>query len=813
MSFTFNNLLANPKVYLAAQAEVDQVVGSDPIEARHLRQLKYINAVLRESLRLNPTVPNISKRIPAHRKDEFVTIDNGKYHIENDMIVRVQMGPSMRDPSYFGADADEFQPERMHEDNPNFAHYMRCWKPFGNGSRACIGQNFAWQEAVLVTAIVLQNFDMSYIDPGYRLAVKQTLTVKPKDLYVKARLRKGIDPTALLQRLFQGPSHPSLRNNSVDDKSKATISEDVQSAIQILFGSNSGTCQSLAQRLASSISTKLDIPSTVRELDSGVDNLSTKQPVIIITSSYEGQPPENAARFVTWLESSQPKDLTGVKYAVFGCGHSNWYDTYQRIPKLIDNQFERQAATKIITFGSSDAANGAVLDEFDQWQNELLKALQESAPRSVPRTVDLAEISTDLRASQLSNGLTPGKVKDVKVLTAPNQPEKRHIEIELPIDSTYEAGDYLAVLPINPQDLVSRILRHWSLPSDATITLKTSVFGSLPVNVPLSIESLLKGFFELSLPASKSGILSAKSFVEDTDTITKLDDLLASAENFQKIIIDEHMSLFDVLQSYPGIKMPFANFLSSLLPLHIRQYSISSSPMANETTCTLTYTVVKHKEQTGAVNGLNYTHEGVASTYLSSLAIGDTVQIAVKRTATANLPCSFRLPSTGSQANTPLLMFCAGAGLAPFRGFVQQRAIMLEHNPAMQLAPALLFVGCRSSEGDRLYAEEFDKWQELGAVDIRYAFSQEPEHALAGGCKYVADRMARDIDDVRNLWQCGAKVYVCGSRKLQNGIGEVAKQMFQKAAEEEQWSEVVKREREQKFKEALANRAVSDIFD
>lgn len=813
MSFTFHNLLQNPKAYLAAQAEVDQVVGTATIEAHHLRKLKYLQAVLRESLRLNPTVTGLAKGIPKNRQDEYFTICEGKYHLENTDVVRLLMGKAMRDPRYFGDDADEFHPERMHEDNPDFSRHMKAWKPFGNGSRACIGQNFAWQEAVLVLAMVLQNFDMSFVDPGYRLVVKQTLTVKPKDLYVKARLRKGLDPITLNQRLHTGTTQPSTTNAAVTAESNLPSSMNAQPAMQILFGSNAGTCQSLAQRLASSVAVKLGISAAVRDLDSAVDNLPTNQPVVIITSSYEGQPPDNAARFVTWLTSSQPKDLAGVNYTVFGCGHSDWNETFHRIPKLVNSELEKRAATRIAPFGSANAAKGAVLDDFERWQSELLKQLQQYAPNVTSSHVELAEISTDQRASQLSSGLSLSKVKDVKILTAPGEPEKRHMEIELPPDSVYEAGDYLAVLPLNPDELVQRILKHWSLPRDATITFKTSAFGSLPINAPLSVETLLKGFFELSVPLSNGGLQDAKSFTEDADVIAKLEDLTTNAERFEKTITEQHTSLFDLLERYPEIKMPFANFLSNLLPLHVRQYSISSSPIANETTCTITYTVVKHSKDQGVEGALNYAHEGVATTYLATLTSGDTIQVAVKRTATANLPCSFRLPSAAAQATTPLLMLCAGSGLAPFRGFIQQRATMLKQNPSLQLAPAVLFVGCRSSKGDRLYAEELDAWQKLGAVDVRYAFSQEPDHDLAGGSRYIADRMLRDMEDVRRLWKSGAKVYVCGSRKVQEGIGEAVKKIWQEVVKQEQWDDATKSEHEQKLKEGLANRAVSDIFD
>jgi len=807
------NLMHNPKAYLAAQREVDNVIGTGAVTEAHLKKLPYLNAVFRETLRLTPTAPAISKAVPTSSHDDYVTICDGRYLIKNSDTVRLLLGKAMRDPSYFGMDAEDFRPERMLEDNPDFDHYMKAWKPFGNGSRSCIGQSFAWQEALLVTALVLQNFDINFVDPGYRMLIQQNLTVKPKDLHVKIRLRPGLNPTTLAQRLQSGQAAPVTAPTTDGTNFKFQASPSSQPGLQILFGSNSGTCQALASKLASTAAVKLGIDAAVRDLDSGVDNLSTKMPVVLITSSYEGQPPDNAARFITWLEDSKSQDLGGVKYAVFGCGHKDWHETFHRIPELVDTKLEERGASRIKSLGTSDVSQGHVLDDFENWQSELIQKLQGSSPDSAHvAKPDLAEVSTDKRAQQLSSGLSIGTVKDIKILTASDQPEKRHMEIELPADSVYETGDYLAVLPINPDDLVRRIMRHWSLPRDATITLKTSAFGSLPVNIPLSIHELLKGYFELSQPVSKSNIQDCKDYTIDPDTLSQLDKLL-SEDILTRNVSDNHTSLLALLERYPTIKLPFPNFLASLLPLHIRQYSISSSPMHNLRTYTITYSVLRHPTESYNNTPATTTHEGVASTYLSTLSPGDTLHLAIKRTATANLPCPFRLPPASAQSTTPLLMFCAGTGLAPFRGFVQQRAIMLQSNPDLKLAPAVLFFGCRTAARDRLYADEFDAWSNLGAVDVRYAFSQEPEHALAQGCRYIGDRILKDMDDVRDLWKSGARVYVCGSRSLQGGVEGAVKTMFEKIADAESWSEEKRKERDGLFKEALAKRAVSDIFD
>ena len=88
--------------------------------------------------------------------------------------------------------------------------------------------------------------------------------------------------------------------------------------MSIFYGSNAGTCEALAASLAGTASSHGYNPQ-VTSLDNAIGKLADDRPVIIITSSYEGEPPDNAAHFFEWLEVEN--DLKGVRYAVFGCGH------------------------------------------------------------------------------------------------------------------------------------------------------------------------------------------------------------------------------------------------------------------------------------------------------------------------------------------------------------------------------------------------------------------------------------------------------------------------------------------------------------
>jgi cytochrome P450/NADPH-cytochrome P450 reductase len=217
----------------------------------------------------------------------------------------------------------------------------------------------------------------------------------------------------------------------------------------------------------------------------------------------------------------------------------------------------------------------------------------------------------------------------------------------------------------------------------------------------------------------------------------------ASQAAYRAEVLHKRKSLLDLLEEHRACQVPFAVFLEMLSPLSPRYYSISSSPSMTPGRCSVTVGVVSAPALSG-----NGTFEGVCSNYLARAEAGDTVHGVIRETTAEG----FRLPE---DAQRPLIMIGPGTGLAPFRGFLQERASRVERGEA--LGDAMLFFGCRHPEQDFIYAEELKAWSHRGLMKLHTAFSRSGERKV-----YVQDLIREQGAAVWKLLEAGAVIYVCG---------------------------------------------------
>ncbi|KAE8394953.1 cytochrome P450 [Aspergillus alliaceus] len=762
LSFTFYYLLQNPHILEQARNEVDDVVGVDQITVQHLAKLPYIDAILKETLRLMPTAPAFAV---TPKKPEVL---GGKWTINTGQPVNVLLPVCLRDQAVFGPDAGEFRPERMLEENfsklpPN------SWKPFGNGERSCIGRAFAWQEAQLVVAMVLQTFDLVSDDPSYKLRIKETLTIKPDGFRVRATLRRGQSATGLSRRSMLVSADGSSAASSTHLAGNCKGQEPAGGQpVSFFYGSNSGTCKALAHRLASNMMARGFTSKRLAPLDSAVDTLPKDQPVIILTTTYDGQPTDDAKKFVAWLESGKVPALQGVSYAVFGCGHQDWTKTFYRVPILIDDLMYKAGATRLAARGAANAAISDLFSDLEEWEEtSLLPALRETFLPSSSSGVELLnphqlQISLSKpRRVGMHQGFVEAKVTAVRILTSPGTPQKRHVEFRIQGETTLRPGDHLNILPVNPPGTVSRVLAHFDLAPDYSITINSFNTLGVPHATPVLAAELFSSYVELSQPATRNNL---KVLTATAQSDADKQELICFHDSYNSLVRDKRVSVLDLLEQFPSISLPIAAFISMLPALRVRTYSLSMAPSFKPSHSSLTFSIVNEPAWSG-----NGQYLGVGSNYLASLTLGSILYISPRPAKD-----DFHLPI--DQSSTPIIMICAGSGLAPFLSFIQDRMVRLQQGKP--LAKALLFFGCRGPHLDDLYHEELSEFESAGVVEVHRAYSKAPDHDLAKGCRYVQHRLVTEAEAIQDLWARNAKVYVCGSGNLAKGVQTALKNML-----------------------------------
>src|SRR5271168_429741 len=739
-------LLKHPDVLKKAYEEVDRVLGPD-IEARptyqQVTQLTYITQILKEALRLWPPAPAYGI---TPLGDETV---GGKYKLKKNTFITVLVLALHRDPSVWGPNPDAFDPENFSRE-AEAARPVNAWKPFGNGQRACIGRGFAMHEAALAIGMILQRFKLIDVN-RYQMVLKETLTIKPDGFKIKVRPRAEQDRGAYAGRAASVAATAA----AVAPRSQARPGHNTP--LLVLYGSNLGTAEELATRVAD-LAAVNGFAARLAPLDEVAGKLPTEGGVLIFCASYNGAPPDNAAQFVKWLGGElAPDAFAGVRYALFGCGNTDWAATYQAIPRLIDDRLSGHGAKRVYVRGEGNARED-LLGQFEDW----FAKLRPLAAKELGIAVDFGDESdaTPLYSIELTppsatsaplaaSGATPMKVlvnAELQNKSGPNASDRstRHVEVALPEGAAFRVGDHLSVAPRNDTALVDSIARRFGFQPTDQIRLSTAPGRrpQLPVDESVAVGRLLTEFVELQLVATRKQIQTMAAHTRCPVTKPKLATLASDDEAYRADVLAKRKSAFDLLQEFPACELPFAAFLESLSPLAPRYYSISSAPSVDATRCSVTVGIVRGPTASGA--GV---FKGVCSHYLATRRAGDFVHATIRQTK-----AGFHLPADPAM---PLVMIGPGTGLAPFRGFLQQRAALKAKGE--MIGPAMLFFGCRHPEQDFLYADELKAFADQGIVELHVAFSRAGETKT-----YVQHLIAAQKARVGELIDGGAIVFVCG---------------------------------------------------
>lgn len=170
LTWTWYLLAQHPDIEARLHAEVDEVSASGRLPSfDDLPALRYTEMVVAETMRLYPPAWTVGRMALEEHEVGGYIIPSGATALMSPYVLH-------RDPRFF-PDPERFDPERFtpeaKEARPQYAYF-----PFGGGPRRCIGEGFAWAEAVLIAATIARRWRLRIV-PGRRIELKPRITLRP----------------------------------------------------------------------------------------------------------------------------------------------------------------------------------------------------------------------------------------------------------------------------------------------------------------------------------------------------------------------------------------------------------------------------------------------------------------------------------------------------------------------------------------------------------------------------------------------------------------------------------------------------------
>jgi sulfite reductase (NADPH) flavoprotein alpha-component len=598
-----------------------------------------------------------------------------------------------------------------------------------------------------------------------------------------------------------------------------------------MFGSQTGTAEGLSKRLAKEASQRGLAPRVLPLNDYEAAALPQAEKLVIICSTWgDGDPPDNATGFWTWLNSDAAPALEKLHFAVLGLGDKNYAD-FCGASKKFDTRLEALGAHRLIPRGECDVdyeptaqtwfetlwpkltSNSSSTSGSSNGHSRTALSMSPSPPleeRAGERrpTVTNHQSSIPNHKSSFQAPL----LKNLLLNKPGSSKEVRHYEISLEGSGlTYEVGDALGVIPSNCPDLVAELIVALQSSADSPVRLG---------DTDLPLDEALTRHLDITRPSR-----DLLDFVARHVTDSDLPALLAperAADLKQWLYGRDVLDILNLLSE----PLPLEQFIPSTRKLAPRLYSISSSPKAHPGEVHLTVSALRYESH-------GRPRKGVASTFLADrvlmvpgadAAFPERLSLNGSQTASSpskeDMECaaprmvstitfeknevsvpplsfrrgegqggegllksphssflqvfvhrspSFKLPPS---PDTPIIMIGPGTGIAPFRAFLEERAVVAATGKNW------LFFGDQKRATDFLYEESLTEWLKSGHLArLDLAFSRDQPEKI-----YVQDRMRENAAELWSWLESGAHFYVCGdASRMAKDVDAALHQIIQTA--------------------------------
>jgi NADPH-ferrihemoprotein reductase len=571
--------------------------------------------------------------------------------------------------------------------------------------------------------------------------------------------------------------------------------------VHIYFGSQTGAASNFANALSEEAIKAGFEPTVIDLVEFHPESFKdVKFALFTISTHGEGEPPENAKTFNQYITSAERSstDFKGLKYAVFALGNKQ-YQFYCAQGKRINTNLELQGAERVYRYGEGDD-NENLEDDFNSWKEgvwpELIKVVKASGSETTVTSTARKEsksssnkpfalrISSELSEIDLDNydASKDGKEYDFQVkqylssssanLTSIRELRQKtddgstiHVEIDCASAGlSYQTAQNLGIYPENGSDMVNKAAKLLGLNLSDVFAIEKNPENEQgnfkhPIPSPISIETYLTKFCDLQGSMRKKQLKDLAQFCKNEDNKNKL-LFLASSEGkaeYDAQIQSGMRGLIDIIEDF-DVKLSLENLIQISSLIQPRLYTIASSSKQNPNNVQLCVSINNDALPNGS-NKLGLTSGFLVRRYEEFLQGKNLGKAKINiRDSTFSLP---------TDASLPIVMVGPGAGIAPFKGFADEKAYLIKTGGENTYGEMTLYFGCKGTNWDNLYKEEFAQHQAEGILkEYSVAFSRETEKKV-----YVQDLIQKNREQMNQLlFEQNGVMYICGSMAMGKSV-------------------------------------------